>query len=100
MSIPLADVPPEEPVQSTAMAAWSAVVDRARHDLSEPSFKLWFEGLAPGPLKGDVLDLFVPSGYVKTWLTGHYMGLITSSARSVLGPSATVRLRIDQRLAG
>jgi chromosomal replication initiator protein len=99
MSFPLADALPEEPVQPTARAAWSAVLDRARHELSEPTFKLWFEGLSPGPLEGDVLDLLVPSGYVKSWLVGHYMELITSSARSVLGDSARVRLQVDAHQA-
>ena len=56
---------------------------------------MWFLDLSPGELKGDVLELFAPSAYVKRWLSGHYMDLITSSVRDVLGPKAQVRLRVE-----
>src|SRR5918912_1272859 len=80
--------------QQPAEAVCSAVLDRARRDLSEASFKLWFADLTPGSLKGDVIELLAPSAYVKTWLAGHYMDLIVASAREALGPHAKVRLRV------
>jgi len=71
------------------------VLDRARQDLPEASFKLWFADLGPGDLKGGVLELVAPNGYVKRWLSGHYMDLITATARQILGPNVRVRLRAD-----
>jgi chromosomal replication initiator protein len=83
---------PEPPAQ----AGCSAVLERARRDLSEASFKLWFADLSPGDLRGDVLDLVAPSTYVKNWLASHYMDLILASAREALGPKTRVRLRTDR----
>lgn len=74
----------------------AAVLDRARRGLSEAQFELWFASLAPGDLKGNVLELVAPSAYVKNWLSGHHMELITASAREVLGPSTRVRLRAER----
>src|SRR5436189_5474011 len=83
---------PEPPAQ----AGCSAVLERARRDLSEASFKLWFADLSAGDLRGDVLELVAPSAYVKNWLASHYMDLILASAREALGPKTRVRLRTDR----
>jgi len=99
MTPSLADRPLDQPPARPAQAAHHAVLDRARRHLPEASFKLWFVDLAPGELNGDVLDLVAPNGYVKRWLTSHYMDLITASVREVLGPKARVRLRLDPAAA-
>jgi chromosomal replication initiator protein len=88
--------PPEPPAQ----AACSAVLERARRDLSEASFKLWFADLSAGDLKGEVLELVAPSTYVKNWLASHYMDLIQASAKDALGPKTRVRLRTDRGRGG
>src|SRR5438477_6505903 len=93
MTRSLADRPAPESPEPPARAAWSAIRERARQDLSEASYKLWFAELAAGDLSGGVLDLIAPSAYVKRWLSGHYMDLITGSVRDALGPGVRVRLR-------
>jgi chromosomal replication initiator protein len=60
--------------------------------LSEASFKLWFADLDPGDLTGGVLELIAPSHYIKRWLSGHYMDLISGSVRETLGPGVRVQL--------
>ena len=85
-----------EPPEPPAQAACSAVLERARRDLTEASFKLWFADLSAGGLKGQVLELVAPSTYVKNWLASHYMDLILASARESLGPKTRVRLRTEQ----
>jgi chromosomal replication initiator protein len=92
---------PRESPERPAEAGCSAVLERARRDLSEASFKLWFADLSPGgELKGDVLELVAPSTYVKNWLASHYMDLILASARDALGPKTRVRLRTDRVRGG
>ncbi len=54
---------------------------------------MWFAGLTPGKVRGDVVELLTPSPYVRTWLSGHYMDLIAASVATALGPEARVRLR-------
>jgi len=61
--------------------------------LPEAAFEMWFAGLAPGKVRGDVVELLTPSPYVRTWLSGHYMDLIAASVATALGPEARVRLR-------
>jgi chromosomal replication initiator protein len=68
--------------------------------LPEAAFNLWFADLRPGHLKSDVLEIIVPSAYVKNWLAAHHMDLIIGSAREVLGPSAKVRLKLERSKRG
>ena len=95
MTSPLADRPRDVPEESPEHAAWLAVLARARKELSQAQFDMWFSSLAPGQVHEDTLELLAPNGYVKRWLTAHHMPLITQSARQVLGPRARVRLRAD-----
>jgi chromosomal replication initiator protein len=99
MTAPLAQRSLQTPPEP-ARAAWAAITERARRDLPEAAFNLWFADLRPGEVKGDVFDLIAPSAYVKNWLAGHHMDLITASAREVLGPKATVRLKLDRQKRG
>jgi chromosomal replication initiator protein len=99
MTPSLADRPLDQPPARPAEAAHEAVLERARRDLPEASFKLWFVDLAPGEQKGDVLELVAPNAYVKRWLSGHYMDLIAAAVRDVLGPKARVRLRVEPAAA-
>src|SRR2546427_526926 len=67
MTPSLADRPLDEPPVRPAEAAYGAVVESARRELPESSFKLWFSDLAPGELKGDLFELIAPNGYVRRW---------------------------------
>ncbi len=60
---------------------------------------MWFANLRATGGRGDAtaLEVVAPSAYVKNWLAGHHMELITASARSVLGPTAPVRLRVARK---
>jgi chromosomal replication initiator protein len=86
---------PDEHADGRAVTVCSTVMDRARQDLSEAQYELWFADLRPGHLNGSLVELVAPSEYVKGWLSAHYMSLILSSARETLGPGARVRLRTD-----
>jgi chromosomal replication initiator protein len=95
MTSPLAERSVPSPVEP-ARAIAEAIVERARRDLPEAAFNLWFSELRSGELKGDVFELIVPSAYVKNWLLAHHMDLITASVRDVLGPQAKVRLKTER----
>jgi chromosomal replication initiator protein len=95
MTSPLAERSVQAPVDASR-AAWAAIIERARRDLPEAAFNLWFADLAPGDLKGDVLELIVPSAYVKNWLAAHHMDLITRSAQEALGRPIKVRLKLER----
>jgi chromosomal replication initiator protein len=69
-------------------------MERARRELPEAAFSLWFADLAPGELRGDVLEIIAPNAYVKNWLAAHHAVLMTSAAREVLGSSVSVRVKL------
>jgi chromosomal replication initiator protein len=91
---------PAEPLAGAARAAWEAMTERARQELPEAAFNLWFADLVPGELRGDVLEIIAPNAYVKNWLSAHHVSLMTSSAREVLGPSVSVRVRVRRPKRG
>ncbi len=76
-----------------AHAAWTAVLERAKLELPPAAFDMWFSALEPGKSKGRVVELVAPSGYVRSWLSGHYMDLIAAAVADRLGPAARVHLR-------
>jgi chromosomal replication initiator protein len=77
-----------------AVAACAAIIARAERELSEPQFKLWFSGLEPGRVRGEVLEIVAPSPYVKSWLASHYMDFLTATARQAVGSNVRVRVRV------
>src|SRR5262245_13441117 len=77
-----------------AVAACAAIIARAEKELSEPQFKLWFSGLEPGRVRGEVLELVAPSPYVKSWLSSHYLDFLTATARQAVGANVRIRLRV------
>ncbi|HSJ51192.1 MAG TPA: chromosomal replication initiator protein DnaA [Actinomycetota bacterium] len=77
--------------QGAATTAWTHVVDRARQELSESSFSMWFQDVRATSLDGGVLRVVAPSDYVKDWLAKHYAGLIQGAASEVAG----IPLRVE-----
>ena len=48
-----------------ARRTWSAVMDRARAELPETTFLMWFTDVRPTRLDHEVLSLAVPSQFVR-----------------------------------
>src|SRR6266542_5187304 len=97
MTIP--GIEPSLPDHAAARAC-AGVIERARKNLPEPSFKLWFADLEPGEMKGHVVELLAPSPYVQNWLSGHYMDLITAGVREALGPEMRAKLKAAPNVGG
>jgi chromosomal replication initiator protein len=83
----------QPPADTPAQSACTAVLDRARQDLPPAAFEMWFAKLRPGKVKGEVVELVAPNGYVRSWLSGHYMDLIQAAVGETLGGSMKVRLK-------
>jgi chromosomal replication initiator protein len=81
----------------TAEAVWAGVIERAKTELPDSSFSMWFSDVRPGPLEGGVLELLAPSDYVRDWLARHYMDLIQRGAQEAAGRSIRVHL-VAERL--
>src|SRR5262245_14379443 len=93
MTLPLAEQSPEAPGSPTEV--WEAVQELVKPDLSDGSYRMWFAGVEATAIDGTTLQLEAPSDYVRNWLVTHYMDVLTSSARSVIGPHAAVHIHVS-----
>jgi len=74
---------PEELAERT----WSHVAERARRELPESSYAMWFNGVRATGLRDGVLEVVTPSEYVRDRLVKHYLDLIqTAAIESAGGP--------------
>jgi chromosomal replication initiator protein len=71
--------------EGAATTTWTHVVDRARQELPESSFAMWFQDVRADSLDDGVLRVLAPSDYVKDWLAKHYAGLIRGAASEAAG---------------
>ncbi|HEX6329988.1 MAG TPA: chromosomal replication initiator protein DnaA [Actinomycetota bacterium] len=79
-----------------AATTWSHVVDRARRELSESSFSMWFQDVHAAYRDDGVLQVLAPSDYVKDWLAKHYVGLISGAASEAAGVPVRVEFATAQ----
>jgi len=83
--------------EQLAERTWSHVIERARSELPESSYAMWFSGVRATSLRDGVLEVLAPSAYVRDWLARHYLGLITAAATEALGREVRVRLDADHQ---
>ncbi|MEX1045865.1 MAG: chromosomal replication initiator protein DnaA [Actinomycetota bacterium] len=81
--------------EQTAQRIWSNVVDKARQELPESSFNMWFAEVRASSLKDGVLEIEAPSDYVRDWLARHYIDLIRTAAVEAAGEP--LRLSLSAR---
>jgi chromosomal replication initiator protein len=82
-----------------AERAWASVVARAREELPESSFAMWFSDVRAVGLREDVLDVHAPSEYVRERLARHYLDLIRRAAADALGRPVQIRLEASPERA-
>jgi chromosomal replication initiator protein len=74
---------------------WAHIVERARMELPESSFSMWFTGVRAISLEDGVLEVLAPSDYVRDRLAKHYLELIERAAGEAVGAPVSVRLAAD-----
>ena len=78
--------------EQAAERTWAHVVERARRELSESSFSMWFQDVRATSLHDGVLEVVAPSDYVRDWLAKHYVDMIQDAAAEAVGLPVTVHL--------
>ena len=78
--------------EEAAERTWTHVVERARRELSESSFSMWFQDVRATSLHDGVLEIVAPSDYVRDWLAKHYVEMIQAAAAEAAGLPVTVHL--------
>ena len=77
--------PIPSPTDASLAELWKKICALLSRELSERSFKTWFEPISLLGISSDSLILSVPDQYYGKWLEDHYQNLILSSAEEVLG---------------
>jgi chromosomal replication initiator protein len=78
--------------EEAAERTWSHVLDRARRELPESSFAMWFTGVRAISMHDGVLEVVAPSDYVRDWLAKHYVEMIQRVASDTAGSAIRVQL--------
>jgi chromosomal replication initiator protein len=86
---------PNDPTADAARELWTKVTDRARRELPEGSFIMWFQGVRAASYDGTTLGLYAPSDYVRERLAKHYTELISATATEAAGHDVAVSVQID-----
>jgi chromosomal replication initiator protein len=81
-----------------ARRTWSAVLDRARAELPETTFLMWFTDVRPTRLEDEVLSLAVPSQFVRERLQHNHLGLIATTATEVYGRPVKIHMEVDEAI--
>jgi chromosomal replication initiator protein len=81
-----------------ARRTWSAVLDRARAELPETTFLMWFTDVRPTRLEDEVLSLAVPSQFVRERLQHNHLGLIATTAAEVYGRTVKIHMEVDEAI--
>lgn len=80
--------------EKSAIEIWSACLEIIKDNLSQQSFKTWFEPIKPVDLKANVLTIQVPSQFFYEWLEEHYVSLLRKTIKRELGNDGRLEYRI------
>ena len=64
---------------------WGRCLDVIKDNVSQQSFKTWFEPIQALKLQEHVLTIQVPSQFFYEWLEEHYIGLLKKIIKKELG---------------
>ncbi len=81
-------------VQPDVNTVWLNCLRTIRANVSQQSFKTWFEPIKPVKLDGTILTIQVPSQFFFEWLEEHYVQLLSKTIRQELGEDARLQYRI------
>ena len=76
---------PSTPPAQSMNEIWEKACSVLRQELSEHSFKTWFELIRVVSIDGSAITLGVPDNYYGKWLQDHYQNLIVSSVEEACG---------------
>jgi chromosomal replication initiator protein len=86
--------PLSSPTDASLLELWKKICALLSRELSERSFKTWFEPISLLEVSADSLTISVPDQYYGKWLEDHYQNLLLSSVEEVLGHPLRVVYRV------
>ena len=83
-------------VTLTAQEAWTRLLDRARQELPEQTWKTWLEPTEPLKVDGDKLFVGAPDRFAAEWNESKHAELLRSLAPVALGQPMTVVFQVNE----
>ena len=80
----------------SAMEIWTRILDRARHELPEQTFRTWLEPTEPLALEGDSIIIGSPDQFAADWNESKHAELLTNLAPIALGHPLSVVFRVHE----
>jgi chromosomal replication initiator protein len=80
----------------SAREIWSRLLDRARLELPEQTFKTWLEPTEPLTVDGDTLFIGTPDQFAADWNEQKHAELLASLAPVALGHPIAVAFRVNE----
>ena len=80
----------------SATEVWTRILDRARHELPEQTFRTWLEPTEPLALDGDTIIVGSPDQFASDWNESKHAQLLTSLAPIALGHPLAVVFRVHE----
>ncbi|MDB4907066.1 MAG: chromosomal replication initiator protein DnaA [Gemmatimonadetes bacterium] len=80
----------------TAEDAWSRLLERARQELPEQTFRTWLEPTAPLSLEGSTLIIGAPDQFAADWNESKHSEMLSQLAPVALGQPISVVFRVNE----
>lgn len=80
----------------TPAETWKRLLDRARHDIPEQTFRTWLEPTEALGIEGNILSVGVPDQFAADWNESKHADLFASYAPIALGHPIKVVFRVNE----
>jgi chromosomal replication initiator protein len=80
----------------SAIEVWTRILDRARRELPEQTFRTWLEPTEPLALEGDTIIVGSPDQFAADWNESKHAPLLSSLAPIALGHPLSVVFRVHE----
>ena len=80
----------------SAIEVWNRILDRARHELPEQTFRTWLEPTEPLALEGNTIIVGSPDQFAADWNESKHAELLSSLAPIALGHPLSVIFRVHE----
>lgn len=94
---------PLDPTSSPAVdskldpaSVWEKVRDILGKELSEQSFRTWFDPVKCREINDSMVKLAVPDSYFGQWLKDHYENLIQSAIEEITGQRRLIEYKVEE----
>jgi len=81
-------------MRSKLEQVWDNCLQIIKDNISNQSYKTWFEPIKPVKLQNNVLTIQVPSQFFYEWIEEHYITLLRKTIKRELGDDAKLEYRI------